>query len=82
MSFFSPSCAIRISASFHFTPKHASWLNQLEMWFSISARRVIRRGNFLSVEELREKLSNFIDFFNDTMAKPFRWTYTGRPLAA
>jgi hypothetical protein len=67
---------------FHFTPKHASWLNQIEMWFSILARKVIRRGNFRSVEDLQEKLSNFIDFFNDTMAKPFRWTYTGRPLAA
>jgi hypothetical protein len=42
------------------------------MWFSILARKVIRRGNFLSVEDLQEKLSNFIDFFNDTMAKPFR----------
>jgi transposase len=67
---------------FHFTPKHASWLNQIEMWFSILARKVIRRGNFLSVEDLQEKLTNFIDFFNDTMAKPFRWTYTGKPLAA
>jgi hypothetical protein len=42
----------------------------------------IRRGNFCSVENLQEKFSNFIDFFNDTMAKPFRWTYTGKPLAA
>jgi transposase len=67
---------------FHFTPKHASWLNQIEMWFSILARKVIRRGNFLSVEDLQEKLTNFIDFFNDTMAKPFRWTYTGKPLTA
>jgi transposase len=66
----------------HFTPKHASWLNQIEMWFSILARKVIRRGNFLSVDDLHEKLANFIDFFNDTLAKPFRWTYTGKPLAA
>jgi hypothetical protein len=54
---------------FHFTPKHASWLNQIEMWFSILARKVIRRGNFRSVEDLQEKLTNFIDFFNDTMAR-------------
>jgi len=67
---------------FHFTPKHASWLNQIEMWFSILARKVIRRGNFTSLEDLREKLCAFIETFNDTMAKPFRWTYTGKPLAA
>jgi transposase len=67
---------------FHFTPKHASWLNQIEMWFSILARKVIRRGNFTSLEDLNEKITRFIDFFNKTMAKPFRWTYTGKPLAA
>ena len=67
---------------FHFTPKHASWLNQIEMWFSILARKVIRRGNFVSLDDLYAKLSDFIDFFNDTLAKPFRWTYTGKPLAA
>jgi len=66
---------------FHFTPKHASWLNQIEMWFSILARKVIRRGNFTSLDDLRAKLCAFIDTFNKTMAKPFRWTYTGRPLA-
>ena len=67
---------------FHFTPKHASWLNQIEMWFSILARKVIGRSNFTSLEDLREKLCAFIKTFNDTMAKPFRWTYTGKPLAA
>jgi len=67
---------------FHFTPKHASWLNQIEMWFSILARKVIRRGNFTSLDDLHAKISRFIDFFNKTMAKPFRWTYEGKPLAA
>jgi len=67
---------------FHFTPKHASWLNQIEMWFSILARKVIRRGNFTSLEDLQSKLMHFIEFFNKTMAKPFRWTYEGKPLAA
>lgn len=67
---------------FHFTPKHASWLNQIEMWFSILARKVIRRGNFTSLDDLDKKITDFIDFFNKTMAKPFRWTYTGKPLAA
>jgi transposase len=67
---------------FHFTPKHSSWLNQIEIWFSILIRKVIRRGSFLSVEDLCKKINNFIDYFNSTMAKPFRWTYQGKPLAA
>jgi len=67
---------------FHFTPKHCSWLNQIEIWFSILARKVIRRGNFRSKEDLKTRLKAFIDHFNKTMAKPFRWTYQGRPLMA
>lgn len=67
---------------FHYTPKHASWLNQIEIWFSILVRKVIRRGNFLSKEDLKSKINNFIEYFNRTMAKPFRWTYRGRPLVA
>jgi len=67
---------------FHFTPKHASWLNQIEIWFSILARKLIRRGNFASKQILKEGIEQFITYFNATMAKPFRWTYTGRPLAA
>lgn len=67
---------------FHFTPKHASWLNQIEIWFSILVRKVIRRGNFLSKADLRQKIEAFIEYFNRTMAKPFRWTYQGKPLTA
>lgn len=67
---------------FHFTPKHCSWLNQIEIWFSILARKVIRRGNFLSLDDLCKKINDFIDYFNETMAKPFRWTYQGKPLMA
>ena len=68
--------------TFHFTPKHASWLNQIEIWFSILARKVIRRGNFASTEDLKAKIEAFIAYFNETMAKPFKWTYQGKPLAA
>jgi transposase len=68
--------------TFHFTPRHASWLNQIEIWFSILARKVIRRGNFCSAEDLKEKIEAFIDYFNKTMAKPFKWTYKGKPLVA
>ena len=65
---------------FVYVPKHTSWLNQIEIWFSILVRRVIKRGNFTSTADLREKILAFIDYFNRTMAKPFKWTYTGRPL--
>jgi transposase len=67
---------------FVYTPKHTSWLNQIEIWFSILARRVLKRGSFASVAELRQRLLDFIRYFNETLAKPFRWTYTGRPLQA
>ena len=62
------------------TPKHTSWLNQIELWFSILVRRLLKRGNFTSVEDLRERLLAFSAYFNRTMAKPFKWTYKGRPL--
>ena len=67
---------------FHYTPKHASWLNQIEIWFSILARKVIRRGNFCSTDDLKTKVLAFIDYFNQTMARPFKWTYTGKVLVA
>jgi transposase len=67
---------------FHYTPKHASWMNQVEIWFSILARKLLKRGNFASVEALVAKVLAFIDYYNDTMAKPFKWTYKGKALAA
>jgi transposase len=63
-----------------YVPKHTSWLNQIECWFSILVRRVIKRGNFKSREELRDRILAFITYFNKTMAKPFKWTFTGRPV--
>ena len=65
---------------FHYTPKHASWLNQVEIWLSILVRKLLRRGNFTSVEDLRAKVLAFIAYFNRTMAKPFKWTYQDKPL--
>jgi transposase len=65
---------------FVYTPKHSSWLNQVEIWFSILARRVLRRGSFTSKEDLRDKILAFIEYFNKVMAKPFRWTFTGQIL--
>ncbi len=64
---------------FLYTPKHTSWLNQIELWFSILARRVLKRGNFASTDALRERLLAFIAYFNQTAA-PFKWPYQGRPL--
>jgi DDE superfamily endonuclease/Homeodomain-like domain len=63
-----------------YTPKHCSWLNQVEIWFSILARRVIRRGSFTSKQDLRTKILNFIEYFNEVLAKPFKWTFTGHVL--
>jgi len=67
---------------FHYTPKHASWMNQIEIWFGFLMKKAIRRGNFSSKEELKNKILDFIDYFNETMAKPFKWTYQGKVLNA
>lgn len=67
---------------FHYTPKHASWMNQIEIWFSILVRKVLKRGHFKSVADLQRKVLAFIEYYNRTMAKPFRWTYQGRALSA
>ena len=65
---------------FIYTPRHASWLNQVELWFSILVRRLLKRASFASCEDLKQKILKFITYFNRTMAKPFRWTYRGTPL--
>lgn len=67
---------------FHYTPKHTSWMNQIEMWFSILMRKLIKRASFTSVEDLEAKVVAFIAYFNETMAKPFKWTYGRQPLCA
>ncbi len=67
---------------FVYTPKHCSWLNQVELWFSILVRKLLRRASFTSTDDLRDRILAFIAYFNRTMAKPFAWTYSGRPLAA
>jgi len=66
---------------FHYTPKHASWMNQIEMWFSILVRKLLKRASFTSVEDLQAKVLAFIEYFNATMAKPFKWTYGRHPLS-
>ncbi len=67
---------------FVYTPKHCSWLNQVEIWFGILTRRLLKRGRFASTDELKQRILEFIEFFNQTLAKPFRWTYIGKPLMA
>ena len=63
----------------HYTPKHASWLDQAELFFSILTRRLLRRGEFTSRQDLADKIENFTIVYYRT-AKPYRWTYDGRPL--
>ena len=65
---------------FHYTPKHCSWMNQIEIWLSILVRKLLKRGSFTSVADLRTKVLAFIEYYNRTMAKPFKWTYQGKPL--
>jgi hypothetical protein len=62
-----------------YTPKHTSWLNQIETWFGILVRKVLRRSSFRSVEDLKARILAFIDYFNQTMAKPIRWLYSVEP---
>jgi transposase len=67
---------------FHYTPKHASWMNQIEIWLSILVRKLLQRGSFTSVDDLVVKVREFIAYYNRTMAQPFTWTYQGKALAA
>jgi transposase len=66
---------------FHYTPNHSSWLNQIEIWLSILTRKLLRRGSFTSVNDLTTQVLAFIDHYNRT-ARPFKWTYQGKPLVA
>ena len=67
---------------FVFTPKHCSWLNQVEIWFGILSRKLLARGSFKSQDDLQGKMERFIKYFNNNLAKPFKWTYKGKALAA
>jgi hypothetical protein len=65
---------------FHFTPKHGSWLNQVELWFSVLARRFLQRGDFCSAPDFEARLCDYLEVYNTHQAHPYRWTYTGQPL--
>ena len=66
---------------FLYTPKHCSWLNQIEIWFSILARRLLRRKSYCSVDDLSASILRFVEQYNLT-AKAFAWSYKGKPLVA
>lgn len=66
---------------FHFTPKHCSWLNQIEIWFSILTRKLLKRGSFSSKADLKQQILDFIEYFNQKLAHPFQWTFKGKLLA-
>jgi transposase len=66
---------------FVYTPKHCSWLNQIECWFGIITRRLLnRRASFISVSDLEQKIKAFIDYYNQYLMKPFQWNYKGKIL--
>ncbi len=67
---------------FHYTPRHASWMNQVEIWLSILVRKLLKRGNFTSLDHLKAQVLAFMAYYNRTMAKPFKWTYKAKPLSA
>jgi transposase len=67
---------------FHYTPRHCSWMNQIEIWLSILVRKLLKRGSFTSISDLTTQILAFIDHYNRTMAKPFKWTYQGKALTA
>jgi hypothetical protein len=75
-------CHLRHRVVFHYTPKHCAWLNQIEIWRSILVRTLLQRGSFISVENLKARVLAFIEYYNRTMATPFKWTYPGKPLMA
>jgi hypothetical protein len=66
---------------FHSPPKHASWMNQVEMWCSIFVRPFLKRASFTSVEDLQAHVLACIAYFNATTAQPFQWTYGRKPLS-
>jgi hypothetical protein len=65
---------------FHYLPLHGSWLNQVELWFSVLSRQFLRRGNFASVSDFVERMQQWLDHYNQEQAHPYQWTYTGQPL--
>jgi hypothetical protein len=64
----------------HYTPKHASWMKQIELWFSILVRKLLKRASCTAVEDVQARILAFVEYFNTTMAKPFQWTYGRKPL--
>ena len=74
--------AYRSAGVVHFTPKHPSWLNQIEVWFSILVRKLLRRSSFTSQADLKANILAFVDYFNRILAKPFKWNYTSKPLVS
>jgi len=67
---------------FVYIPKHTSWLNQIECWFSILMRQFLKRSNFISTDDLKQKILKFISYYNKTLAKPFIWKFHGYPESA
>ena len=73
---------LRHTIVFHYTPKHSSRLNRVEIWLSILVRKLLKHGSFASVADLERQVLAFIAYYNCTMAKPFKWIKQGRALVA
>jgi transposase len=63
---------------FFYTPTHTSWMNQIEIWLSILVRKLLKRGNFRSLDDLKKQILAFLPYYNQTMTQPFKWTYQGK----
>lgn len=59
---------------FVYTPKHCSWLNSIEVWFSILTKHILKRGNFISLKDLKQKLLKYIEYYNAKLAKAWSWS--------
>lgn len=66
------------SVRFVYTPKHASWLNQIECWFSLISRHLLKRLSVDSKGLLRGLILRYIEYYNRVIAKPFKWLYRGK----
>jgi putative transposase len=65
---------------FHYTPKHSSWMNQVEAWFSILVRKLLKRSSFKNTKDLKEQILAFITYFNSSMTKALKWGFTGQSM--
>ncbi|MBL0127931.1 MAG: transposase [Flavobacteriales bacterium] len=62
----------------HFTPTYSSWLNQIEIWFNMLTKDVLKNGVWKSTKQLVDQIMEYIRTYNEQRAAPFKWTYAGK----